>query len=269
LCKNREIPLNGVITVYSTNKRQVFKFEGQMIAYEIVEFVEGKTLLKSIIPKYQPTNINHLNFDEFIRNHKCSIIFYIYSQSQLSKIIHFDMNELAHAFSHEPNVGIGSSDCYAYYSFCSSRNITSAPLIISYPNENVMQGKRCFNNFLNFTNSECNTFRISNGSLNKFAGTNPYLEQYVENFMKKDFKKQIISKIKKFPRGILYGHFMKKILVGGSDLEINKMISIYQKVISSNNTLDGIRDDSQIYLNILKVFEKHRPFIPEHKNHEL
>jgi hypothetical protein len=262
LCQRRKIPKNGYITLYSSAKKSVLLFDSLVLAYKIVDFVSSNTFIPLSLEKQQAYILTSNNFHDFVSNNSCSIIFFVKSDNAMSNILMDDINQLAHTFIRSKTASVGVFDCLKFHEFCISQEVYEVPAIFIYPSKYHFKGHRLYKNFLEFSNEKCNEFRLVNGDLNSEGGTNRYLESYVAEFMKAK-RSKIIKEVKTFEKGVVYSFIMKRILEEGEE-RLDRMIESQVKKLANNPHGSKTRDDDQIYLNILRVFEKHKTDEKQH-----
>lgn len=180
----------------------------------------------------------------------------------MSNILTDDINQLAHTFIRSKTTSVGMLDCLNFHEFCISQEVYEVPAIFMYPSKYHFKGHRSYKNFLEFSNEMCEEFRLVNGDLNSEGGTNRHLEPYVAKFMKTKSSK-IIKEVKTFVKGVIYSFIMKRIHEEGEE-RLDRMIETQEKKLSNNPHDSKTRDDDQIYLNILRVFEKYKTYEKQH-----
>ncbi|KAK8890101.1 hypothetical protein M9Y10_034861 [Tritrichomonas musculus] len=238
-------------------------FEGEPIAFDLVNFFESNTDKKRIDIKTSYEELHPNTFDKYIDSKSSSLIAFLEISDKVSDLMIPQLQQIAFIYSSKPKFGVAFIDCKRNIEFCLSRNVEYVPSLRAYHDNEYTDylGPRNFVDLLNFSNNILKEFRSPDGSLNKLAGVIPSLYPIVQRFMKENDKFDMIEEAKKVEGSEYYIALMKRIIRNGEgalESEERKIRNALNKTQEKLATRDILRSS----LNVLKVFKKAGPYTP-------
>ncbi|WFD39771.1 protein disulfide-isomerase [Malassezia japonica] len=243
----RRIGLQGFPTIkwFPAHSTEAVEYSGQRTAEALAQFVTEQSNVRSRIPAPEPEAVVELtssNFDEVVNNPELDVLVEFYAPwcghcKNLAPIY----EKVAKVFRRDSKCVVAKIDANAEENADVKRRfqINSYPTLLFFPQGSNDKWPRPYlkerneEEFVNFLNEKCFTFRKTDGTLSQFAGRLPSLDGLAARFYTaaSDARDSIVAEAKRFAAELTekehseakdsaasyYLRVMDKVLRDGSD----------------------------------------------------
>ncbi|OHT13293.1 hypothetical protein TRFO_16620 [Tritrichomonas foetus] len=260
LCSHRYIDIFPTIALFRPNNQEKILMSLEFSLYSIVDFAVSKGNARSLLPPSKVQKITSHNYSTFLNSATYKVIEYIDHPDRSSDMLLISFEELSFIFSEEIEIKFGKVNCSEDIDFCFDVGTSSIPIVRLYHEDKhyLYEGTREVPYLVDFINYHCKTHRSINRSYSfVFDAT---LENIVSDFMKKTNKQQYIDQMIKYSDAFVVT--MKRIQENGEKALFDQkenLMRLYNDPYVKGKAKENVAGK----LEMLSVFEKYLPYIPE------
>jgi len=242
-------------------------YSGGRTADDIINFINGKTgsNARQAKPASAVTILTDENFEKIVNDPNKNVLVEFYAPwCGHCKHLAPEYEKVAATFKNEPECIVANIDADNYKDISQKHGVSGYPTIKFFPKNSKSgdkyEGGREPQDFINFLNDKCGTFRKLGGSLNEKAGRVDKLDELATKFIAagKREKETLINDAEKIVNGLsekvkkIADYYVKAMKKG--DEFITKEKERLAKMLSGSIAADKL-DEFTIKLNILSSFK--------------